>query len=154
MTDPEPSLIQCSVDDTTAVQSNPPLESIYGSSLNSSSINTNLPGAPNAPQGPARVTTLLSVHELFRQHKWETVFRGNAGMFRTPDGTEIPIDTKNGRSYNITAFSAQAVAIDPAIWCRRAKTLAVRMRLPLTVAIDPAIWCWRAKTLAGYKEWT
>ena len=59
MTDPEPSPIRGSVDETTAVQSNPPLDSIHGSSLNSSSINTNLPEAPNAPQGPARVMDTL-----------------------------------------------------------------------------------------------
>jgi len=37
-------------------------------------------------------SNLLSVHEMYKQHKISTVFRGSKAFFTTPDDVHIPID--------------------------------------------------------------
>jgi len=56
-------------------------------------------------------SNLLSVHEMYKQHKISTVFRGSKAFFTTPDDVHIPIDFTPNRQY---ILHANAVSIDGA----------------------------------------
>ena len=60
---------------------------------------------------------LLSVDEMYNQHKFETVFRGKRAHFQTPDGRQIPIHQDDRNRYMLRAFSI--VEDNAELWHRR-----------------------------------
>jgi transposase InsO family protein len=60
---------------------------------------------------------LLSVEELYRQHKIATIFRGSKACFLTPDNVIIPFSSEN-RRYKFRAHSVQQIPT-PELWHRR-----------------------------------
>ena len=62
-------------------------------------------------------SNLLSVDELYRQHKIETRFRGEKGCFITPDNVRIPFFVEQ-RKYTLHAHAANA-SVDAEIWHKR-----------------------------------
>ena len=72
----------------------------------------------NVLYSPDFSENLLSVEELYRQHKITTTFRGRHAEFRTPDGVVIPFAADERRRYQLCANSAKA-RDDPWLWHRR-----------------------------------
>lgn len=60
---------------------------------------------------------LLSVDEMYKQHKFTTVFRGRRAHFITPDGVCIPIQRDSRNRYMLHVNSV--VDADPLLWHRR-----------------------------------
>ena len=65
---------------------------------------------------PRFSTNLLSVEQIYKQHRLATTFRGSNGFFVTPDGVELPFSNED-RKYVLHTYSAQAE--DSRIWHRR-----------------------------------
>ena len=61
-------------------------------------------------------TNLLSVEQVYKQHRLATTFRGSNGFFVTPDGVELPFSNED-RKYVLHTYSAQSE--DSQIWHRR-----------------------------------
>ena len=57
----------------------------------------------NVFYSPDFSSNLLSVHEMYRQHRISTVFRGNKASFVTADDVEIPITFSRDRQYLLQA---------------------------------------------------
>ena len=72
----------------------------------------------NVAYSPHFSGNLLSVEELFKQHKIATIFRGPNAAFITPDGRNIPFSTDARRRYMLHAHS---VLDDnkPELWHKR-----------------------------------
>ena len=72
----------------------------------------------NVAYSPHFSGNLLSVEELYKQHKLATVFRGQNAAFITPDGRNIPFKTDDRRRYMLHTHS---VLDDnrPEIWHKR-----------------------------------
>ena len=61
---------------------------------------------------------LLSVEEMYKQHKMATVFKGNKAAFVTSTGVSIPFSTDSRKRYMLQVNSVQPHA-DPRLWHRR-----------------------------------
>ena len=57
----------------------------------------------NVYYAPEFSSNLLSVHEMYKQHKIATIFRGNKASFITSDNVEIPIAFSPDRQYLLQA---------------------------------------------------
>jgi transposase InsO family protein len=71
----------------------------------------------NVFYSPDFSTNLLSVDELYKQHRISTVFKGDCHL-RTTDGCVIPIPRSDGGQFMLTAYGI-ATEVDPEIWHRR-----------------------------------
>lgn len=76
----------------------------------------------NVHYAPEFSSNLLSVDEMWQQHRCATIFRGKQAYFITPDNVTIPIERDNHRRFMLHADSAsesQGAPSDPWIWHRR-----------------------------------
>ena len=71
----------------------------------------------NVHYSPHFSGNLLSVHEMYNQHKIATVFRGSKAHFLTSDDVVIPIGCDSSKQYKLEAFSM--VDADPEMWHKR-----------------------------------
>ena len=60
----------------------------------------------NVCYSPRFSCNLLSIQEMYRQHRMSTVFRGNHAAFMSPDGHEIPISFTDKKQYILHAHTA------------------------------------------------
>ena len=70
----------------------------------------------NVHYSPHFSGNLLSVREMYDQHKISTTFRGAEAYFTTPDNVRIPINMQN-KQYKLHAFSVSSAT--PTIWHKR-----------------------------------
>lgn len=77
----------------------------------------------NVHYSPFFSSNLLSVNEMYRQHKISTTFRGNKAQFTTPDGVDIPIAFSKDRQYLLEAMSIFDVnakgSVNAYLWHKR-----------------------------------
>jgi transposase InsO family protein len=66
---------------------------------------------------PRFASNLLSVDEMWNQHRISTIFRGRRAYFETPDERQITIDRDDRRRYMLHAYSV--VQVDADVWHRR-----------------------------------
>ena len=62
----------------------------------------------NVYYSPQFAGNLLSIEQLYAQHKIATLFRGKYAQFITPDGTRIPFQADEQRRYTLHADSIEA----------------------------------------------
>ena len=77
----------------------------------------------NVMYSPHFSCNLLSIEQLYSQHKIATVFKGNRAQLILPNGTSIPFGTDERRRYMLHANMAEASMATPAdiaqLWHRR-----------------------------------
>ena len=71
----------------------------------------------NVYYSPEFSCQLLSVDEMYKQHKFTTVFRGRRAHFITPDGVQIPIHRDERNRYMVQVNAV--LDADAEIWHRR-----------------------------------
>lgn len=71
----------------------------------------------NVHYSPEFSGNLLSVHELYKQHRISTHFNGPTSYLVTPEGLRVPLRQFQSKEFQLQAFSA--VDIDPILWHKR-----------------------------------